>query len=65
MQEKWTRIHLPYFLIAEEILEWLNENCIMKYRLRPKGFNYKNYPPPHSIKFESAIDAMAFKLRWL
>lgn len=67
MQEKWIRMDLPYSLIKEGIVEWLKESCAMKYHIKPKDFkNFVVYSHPFlSIKFESSIDAMGFKLRWI
>ncbi len=64
MQEKWTITYLPYSLIKEDIIGWLKENCTMKYHVKTKGFMFLQFPAL-AIKFESSVDAMAFKLRWL
>lgn len=63
MQERWIKIDLPYSLIEEDISGWLKENCTMKYHLKPRGLILLQFASL-AIKFESSIDAMAFKLRW-
>jgi len=67
MNKKWIRITLPDNLKLKEVRAWCEENCRYKFRVRrPQSDKEMSYlwKKPYAI-FQSEVDAVAFKMRWL
>ena len=54
------------FYIRDDILKWCKENCIEKYNCSSTSTELSPKVTMLCVfRFESDIDVMAFKLRWL
>ena len=67
MNKKWIiRLTLPDNVTLKEARDWCKENCRygVKVRLPQRGRTTIIHKKPY-VAFQSEIDAVAFKMRWI
>ena len=67
MNKKWIiRLTLPDNVTLKEARDWCKENCRygVKVRLPKQGRTTIIHKKPY-VAFQSEIDAVAFKMRWI
>lgn len=67
MNKKWIiRLILPSNFMLKEARDWCKENCRYGFKVRlPQAGRFTTLHKKPYVAFQSEIDAMAFKLRWM